>query len=101
MNPENRDGEYLGERSLDLYLREINNTPLLSRGQERKLAERIRAGDEDALHELVKAKSKATGRTILTTQQWNEGIISSPATYHLLTRKKLIDYAGIVFEAST
>jgi len=55
MYPESRDGDYLGERSLDLYLREINNTALLTREQERKLARRIRKGEEEALHALVKA----------------------------------------------
>ena len=35
MYSENREhGDYMGERSLDLYLKEINNTPLLTREQE-------------------------------------------------------------------
>jgi DNA-directed RNA polymerase sigma subunit (sigma70/sigma32) len=56
MYSENREsGEYMGERSLDLYLKEINNTPLLTREQERDLAKRIRKGEEKALHALVKA----------------------------------------------
>ena len=72
MNPEHRDGEYLGERSLDLYLREINNTPLLKRDQERKLAERIRTGDENALHDLVKANLRFV--VSIAKQYVNQGL---------------------------
>jgi RNA polymerase primary sigma factor len=43
------------ERSLECYLREIGRYPLLSREQETALAERIRRGDEEALHDLVRA----------------------------------------------
>ncbi len=55
MYQEAKNKEYLGERSLDLYLREINNTSLLTRAQEKELAEKIHKEDEDALHKLVKA----------------------------------------------
>jgi RNA polymerase primary sigma factor len=72
MNPENRDSEYLGERSLDLYLREINNTPLLNRGQERELAKRIRKGDEEALHKLVKANLRFV--VSIAKQYVNQGL---------------------------
>src|SRR5678816_449725 len=44
-----------GIRSLDLYLHEINRTPLLTREQERDLAKRIHAGDKAALDQLVQA----------------------------------------------
>jgi RNA polymerase primary sigma factor len=43
------------EGSLDLYLREIRNYPLISREEEGCLARRIRAGDQDALDTLVRA----------------------------------------------
>jgi RNA polymerase primary sigma factor len=43
------------ERSLECYLREIGRYPLLSREQEVALAERIRQGDDEALHDLVRA----------------------------------------------
>lgn len=72
MNPESRDSEYLGERSLDLYLREINNTPLLNRGQERELAMRIRKGDEEALHRLVKANLRFV--VSIAKQYVNQGL---------------------------
>jgi len=43
------------DRSLDLYLREINATPLLTREQEVALAKRVQAGDPNALDHLVRA----------------------------------------------
>lgn len=42
------------DRSLETYLREIGRYPLLTRQQECELAARIRDGDEDALHDLVR-----------------------------------------------
>ena len=42
-------------RSLDLYLHEINKTALLKREEEQELARRIRKNDKDALDQLVKA----------------------------------------------
>lgn len=43
------------DRSLDLYLREIGSTPLISAQEEVKLARRIRQGDKRALEKLTKA----------------------------------------------
>ena len=43
------------ERSLECYLRDIGRYPLLSREQECELAGRIREGDEEAAHDLVRA----------------------------------------------
>ncbi|HET9984813.1 MAG TPA: sigma-70 family RNA polymerase sigma factor [Longimicrobiales bacterium] len=43
------------ESSLDQYLKEISNYPLLSREDEVELAGRIRAGDEEALDKLVRS----------------------------------------------
>ncbi len=45
-----------GNRSLDVYLHEINRTPLLTREQEQPLARRIRKGDKDALDRLVQGQ---------------------------------------------
>jgi RNA polymerase primary sigma factor len=42
------------ERSLECYLREIGRYPLLTRQEECELAARIREGDDDALHDLVR-----------------------------------------------
>lgn len=43
------------ERSLETYLRDIGRISLLTREQEYALAERIREGDEEAAHDLVRA----------------------------------------------
>lgn len=43
------------ERSLESYLRDIGRYPLLRREDEVALAERIREGDDEALHDLVRA----------------------------------------------
>jgi RNA polymerase primary sigma factor len=64
--------EYIGERSLDLYLKEINNTPLLTREQERDLAKRIRKHDERALHELVQANLRFV--VSIAKQYVNQGL---------------------------
>jgi len=72
MYQESKDNEYLGERSLDLYLREINNTPLLSREEERTLAKRIHKGEEDALHRLVKANLRFV--VSIAKQYVNQGL---------------------------
>ncbi len=72
MYAENRESEYLGERSLDLYLKEINNTALLTREQERELAKRIRRGDEGALHDLVKANLRFV--VSIAKQYVNQGL---------------------------
>ncbi len=72
MYQEAKDKEYLGERSLDLYLREINNTPLLSRDEEKKLAQKIHKGDEDSLHKLVKANLRFV--VSIAKQYVNQGL---------------------------
>jgi RNA polymerase primary sigma factor len=73
MYSENREnGDYMGERSLDLYLKEINNTPLLTREQERDLAKRIRKGEETALHALVKANLRFV--VSIAKQYVNQGL---------------------------
>jgi len=43
------------ERSLESYLRDIGRYPLLSREDEVALAKKVRLGDEEALHGLVRA----------------------------------------------
>ena len=72
MYQEAKDREYLGERSLDLYLREINNTPLLTRAEEKQLAQKIHKGDEDALHKLVKANLRFV--VSIAKQYVNQGL---------------------------
>jgi DNA-directed RNA polymerase sigma subunit (sigma70/sigma32) len=43
------------DRSLDLYLREIGSTPLITAQEEVRLARRIKQGDMRALEKLTKA----------------------------------------------
>jgi RNA polymerase primary sigma factor len=44
-----------GQSSLDTYLKEINKVPLMTAEEERDVARRARAGDEQALDQLVRA----------------------------------------------
>jgi RNA polymerase primary sigma factor len=61
-----------GEHSLDVYLREINATPLLSRAEEVELARRIQTGDEAAVHHLVQANLRFV--VSIAKQYSNQGL---------------------------
>jgi RNA polymerase primary sigma factor len=63
---------YQGNRSLDLYLHEINKTPLLTREQEQQLARRIHKGDKEALDQLVKANLRFV--VSIAKQYSNQGL---------------------------
>jgi len=63
---------YGGNRSLDVYLHEINKTPLLKREEEQELARRIRKGDKDALDRLVKANLRFV--VSIAKQYANQGL---------------------------
>jgi RNA polymerase primary sigma factor len=60
------------DRSLDLYLREIGETPLISAAQEVELAKRIKEGDQEALEKLTKANLRFV--VSVAKQYQNQGL---------------------------
>ena len=60
------------DRSLDLYLQEIGETPLLTPDQEVSLAKRIHLGDESALENLTKANLRFV--VSVAKQYQNQGL---------------------------
>jgi RNA polymerase primary sigma factor len=60
------------DRSLDLYLREIGETPLISAKEEVHLAKRIRQGDQKALEKLTKANLRFV--VSVAKQYQNQGL---------------------------
>ena len=60
------------DENLDLYLKEIGATPLLTPAQERQLAVRIKQGDEAALGDLAKANLRFV--VTVAKQYQNQGL---------------------------
>src|SRR5512147_685463 len=60
------------DRSLDLYLREIGETPLISAAEEVELAKKIRKGDQKALEKLTKANLRFV--VSVAKQYQNQGL---------------------------
>jgi RNA polymerase primary sigma factor len=60
------------DRSLDLYLREIGETPLITAEKEVELAKRIKQGDQDALEKLTKANLRFV--VSVAKQYQNQGL---------------------------
>ena len=60
------------DRSLDLYLREIGETPLINAKQEVELAKRIKLGDQLALEKLTKANLRFV--VSVAKQYQNQGL---------------------------
>ncbi len=60
------------DRSLDLYLREIGETPLINASEEVELAKRIRKGDQKALEKLTKANLRFV--VSVAKQYQNQGL---------------------------
>ena len=63
---------YNGNRSLDLYLHEINKTPLLTREEEQSLARSIKKGSQKALDQLVRANLRFV--VSIAKQYANQGL---------------------------
>jgi RNA polymerase primary sigma factor len=63
---------YSGNRSLDLYLHEINKTPLLTREEEQQLARSIRKGSQESLDQLVRANLRFV--VSIAKQYANQGL---------------------------
>lgn len=60
------------DRSLDLYLREIGETPLINAAEEVRLARRIKQGDKRALESLTKANLRFV--VSVAKQYQNQGL---------------------------
>jgi RNA polymerase primary sigma factor len=60
------------DRSLDLYLREIGETPLISADEEVRLARRIKQGDKRALEKLTRANLRFV--VSVAKQYQNQGL---------------------------
>lgn len=60
------------DRSLDLYLKEIGETPLITAAEEVTLAKLIRAGDQSALEKLTKANLRFV--VSVAKQYQNQGL---------------------------
>jgi len=55
MAPRAKNREVVSHSPLQIYLHDINDTPLLSASEERELAERVSVGDPEARDHMVKA----------------------------------------------
>jgi RNA polymerase primary sigma factor len=60
------------DRSLDLYLKEIGETPLIDADEEVRLAKRIHDGDQQALEALTKANLRFV--VSVAKQYQNQGL---------------------------
>ena len=92
------------EHSLDVYLREINQTALLTRDEEIALAKRIQGGDSSALDHLVRANlrfvvsiAKQYSKQGLSIQdlinEGNLGLIKAAGRFDHARGFKFISYA--------
>ncbi|MEW5995363.1 MAG: sigma-70 factor domain-containing protein, partial [Candidatus Zixiibacteriota bacterium] len=60
------------DRSLDLYLREIGETSLITADEEVRLARRVKQGDKSSLEKLVKANLRFV--VSVAKQYQNQGL---------------------------
>src|SRR5438128_1791023 len=88
------------EGSLDQYLREISQYPLITREEEVSLAQRIRTGEEEALDKLVRSNlrfvvsvaKKYQNQGVALSDLINEGNLSLAAPLTPGEDNKLLDY---------
>ena len=92
------------QRMLDQYLQEIGQIPLVKADDEVRLAQRIRAGDAEALHQLVRAnlrfvvsvakKYQGQGLTLADLiNEGNYGLIKAAQRFDETRGFKFISYA--------
>lgn len=106
LEDEETDLDYSGivEDSTRFYLKEISKIPLLSYEEEKALAQRIAAGDNEAVDEMVKhnlrlvvsvaKKYKGCGLSLLDLiQEGNVGLIESAKKFNLSKGYRFSTYA--------
>jgi RNA polymerase primary sigma factor len=93
------------DKSLEMYLREISKTPLLSRDEEQELGKRILRGDRKARNRLVQANlrfvvsvakgyARKTGAPLMDViNQGNLGLIEAAKRFDATRGRKFITYA--------
>lgn len=98
-------GAFEEDKSLELYLREIARTPLLSREEEQELGRRILKGDQEARDKLVEANlrfvvsvaktyARKTGAPLMEViNQGNLGLIEAAKRFDSERGRKFITYA--------
>jgi RNA polymerase primary sigma factor len=104
MRVEREPIRHSGELSLDIYLKQIHDIPLLTREDEAALARRIRAGDKAALAKLVESNlrfvvsvaKQYAGQGLSLTDLINEGnigLIRAAERFDEMRGFKFISYA--------
>jgi RNA polymerase primary sigma factor len=96
--------DFLDSRNLRHYLEEISKFPTVSEGEEKKLGERIRRGDRDALQSLIQAnlrfvvsyvkKYRGMGLSILDLiNEGNVGLIEAAKRFDPSRNVRFVSYA--------